>query len=108
MSCFICIVPVETSANSLHFQIYLLEGLHRWNQDSRNAALATGPSSLHCYSDELVHCVNRNYEKLFGKKVVPEFRPPSRYTGKNYISIIIPTIGIRHLSCETSLNQAIK
>lgn len=71
-----------TSANSLNFQIYLLEGLHRWNQDRAGAALATGPSPLCSYSGELLHCVNRNYLKLYGSKLVPEFSPPSRYTGK--------------------------
>lgn len=83
-------VFLGTSANSLNFQLYLLEGLHRWNQDRRCAALATDPSPLRCYSGELLHCVNRNYEKLYGRKVAPEFCPPSRYTGKKYISITVP------------------
>lgn len=76
-------VLLGTSANSLNFQIYLLEGLHRWNQDRGSAALSTGPSGLRSYSGELLHCVNQNYEKLFGKKVAPEFCPPSQYTGKH-------------------------
>ncbi|CAB1436301.1 unnamed protein product [Pleuronectes platessa] len=32
------------------------------------------------YSGDLLHFVNDNYQKLFGRKVVPEFCPPSRYT----------------------------
>ncbi|XP_044040166.1 uncharacterized protein LOC122870220 [Siniperca chuatsi] len=60
-----------TSANSLNFQVYLLEGLHRWNQDRGSAALSTGPCALRSYSGDLLHCVNKNYEKLFGRKVVP-------------------------------------
>lgn len=48
-----------TSANSLNFQIYLLEGLHRWNQDRGSAALSTGPSGLCSYSGDLLHCVNK-------------------------------------------------
>lgn len=76
-------VLLGTSANSLNFQVYLLEGLHRWNQDRGSAALSTGPASLRSYSGDLLHCVNRNYEKLFGRKMVPEFCPPSRYTGKH-------------------------
>ncbi|KAL2102089.1 hypothetical protein ACEWY4_003850 [Coilia grayii] len=82
-----------TSANSLNFQLYLLEGLHRWNQDRRCAALATDPSPLRCYSGELLHCVNLNYEKLYGRKVAPEFCPPSRYTGE--------LIGVQHLFQQT-------
>ncbi|CAL8307416.1 unnamed protein product [Merluccius merluccius] len=82
-----------TSANSLNFQIYLLEGLHRWNQDRGSAALSTGPSVLRSYSGDLLHCVNTNYEKLFGRKVVPEFCPPSRYTGE--------LIGVQYLFRQT-------
>ncbi|KAK0141515.1 hypothetical protein N1851_021337 [Merluccius polli] len=82
-----------TSANSLNFQIYLLEGLHRWNQDRGSAALSTGPSMLRSYSGDLLHCVNTNYEKLFGRKVVPEFCPPSRYTGE--------LIGVQYLFRQT-------
>ncbi|XP_034460728.1 uncharacterized protein LOC117773137 [Hippoglossus hippoglossus] len=82
-----------TSANSLNFQIYLLEGLHRWNQDRGVAALSTGPSSLRSYSGDLLHSVNNNYEKLFGRKVVPEFCPPSRYTGE--------LIGMQYLFRQT-------
>lgn len=69
--------------NSLNFQIYLLEGLHRWNQDRAGAAPSTGPSGLHSYSGDLLQYVNKYYEKLFGRKVLPEFCPPSRYTGKH-------------------------
>ncbi|KAL2092076.1 hypothetical protein ACEWY4_011874 [Coilia grayii] len=83
----------RTSANSLNFQLYLLEVLHRWNQDRRCAALATDPSPLRCYSGELLHCVNRNYEKLYGRKVAPEFCPPSRYTGE--------LIGVQYLFQQT-------
>ncbi|XP_031423253.1 uncharacterized protein LOC116220492 isoform X2 [Clupea harengus] len=82
-----------TSANNLNFQIYLLEGLHRWNQDRGGAALATGPSALSGYSGDLLHRVNTNYEKLFGRKVAPEFCPPSRYTGE--------LIGIQYLFRQT-------
>ena len=74
-------VLLGTSANSLNFQIYLLEGLHRWNQDRGSAALSTGPSAIRSYSGDLLHCVNRNYQKLFGRKVAPGFCPPSCYTG---------------------------
>ncbi|KAM9758030.1 uncharacterized protein ACNS7B_005148 [Menidia menidia] len=82
-----------TSANSLNFQLYLLEGLHRWNQDRRVAALATELASLCCYSGELLHSVNRSYERVFGRKVAPEFCPPSRYTGE--------LIGMQYLYRQT-------
>ncbi|XP_055065387.2 uncharacterized protein [Misgurnus anguillicaudatus] len=82
-----------TSANSLNFQIYLLEGLNRWNQDREAASLSSGPSALCSYTGELVYCVNRNYEKLFGKKMVPTFHPPACYTGE--------LIGVQYLFQQT-------
>lgn len=69
------------SANLLNYQIYLLEGLSRWNQDRAAAAVTSEPSTLRTYTGELVHCVNRNYEKVFGRKLVPGFSPPAEYTG---------------------------
>ncbi|KAJ4923341.1 hypothetical protein JOQ06_026017 [Pogonophryne albipinna] len=48
---------------------------------------------LHSYSGDLLHCVNKNFEKLFGRKMVPEFCPPSRYTGE--------LIGMQYLLQQT-------
>jgi len=56
-------VLLGTSANSVNLQIYLLEGLHRWNQGRGTAALGTGPSALRSYSGDLLYCVNKNFEK---------------------------------------------
>ncbi|KAB5528391.1 hypothetical protein PHYPO_G00139690 [Pangasianodon hypophthalmus] len=72
-----------TSANTLNFQLYLLEGLNRWNQEQAAASLATEPSSLLTYAGEVVHCINTNSLKVFGRKYIPSFRPPSKYTGKS-------------------------
>ncbi|MEQ2196210.1 hypothetical protein XENOCAPTIV_026610, partial [Xenoophorus captivus] len=72
------------SANSLNFQIYLLEGLHRWNHNRATAAVETETSGLRSYSGELVHSVNTDYERVFGKKLVPSFTPPAKYTGIQY------------------------
>jgi len=70
------------SANSLNLQIYLLEGLLRWNQDRAAAAVAGGSSTLRTYTGELVYSVNENYNKLYGRKLIPSFTPPAVYTGK--------------------------
>ncbi|XP_051797275.1 uncharacterized protein LOC110970686 isoform X3 [Acanthochromis polyacanthus] len=71
-----------TSANSLNFQLYLLEGLNRWNQDREAASLAVKPPSLLSYSGDLVLCVNNYSTKVLGRKLVPSFQPPSVYTDK--------------------------
>ncbi|XP_049339078.1 uncharacterized protein LOC125804018 [Astyanax mexicanus] len=71
------------SANSLNFQVYLLEGLNRWNQDRAAAAVVKEPSPLRTYTGELVHFVNDSFLKVFGKKLVTAFTPPGQYTGKD-------------------------
>ncbi|XP_035985547.1 uncharacterized protein LOC118559003 [Fundulus heteroclitus] len=85
------------SANTLNFQIYLLDGLHRWNHNRAAAAVETETSGLRTYSGELVHSVNVDYERVFGKKLVPSFTPPAKYTGFN-------TKYYAHCPVFTSLN----
>lgn len=73
------------SANSLNFQMYLLDGLHRWNQNRAAAAVEVDTLGLRTYSGELLHSVNTDYEEVFGKKLVPSFSPPAKYTGNKQI-----------------------
>lgn len=70
-----------TSANALNFQLYLLEGLNRWNQDRGAAAVTSKQASLLTYAGDVAHCVNTNSLKVFGRAFVPTFRPPAKYTG---------------------------
>ncbi|XP_043092078.1 uncharacterized protein LOC122342363 [Puntigrus tetrazona] len=53
-----------TSANALNFQLYLLEGLNRWNQDRAAASVTSKPASLLTYAGEMTHCVNTNSLKV--------------------------------------------
>ncbi|XP_067093089.1 uncharacterized protein [Osmerus mordax] len=87
-----------TSANALNFQLYLLEGLNRWNQDRGTAAVTSKPSSLLTYSGGVAHCVNTNSLKVFGRAFVPTFTPPAKYTGE--------LLGVDYLLSQTgqSLN----
>ncbi|XP_077076087.1 uncharacterized protein LOC143728992 [Siphateles boraxobius] len=87
------VVSNGTSANSLNFQLYLLEGLNRWNQDREAASLAVRPPSLLSYSGDIVHCVNNYSVKVLGRKLVPSFQPPAVYTGE--------LIGIDYLYRQT-------
>ncbi|XP_073725207.1 uncharacterized protein [Misgurnus anguillicaudatus] len=82
-----------TSANSLNFQLYLLEGLNRWNQDRKMASLAGKPPSMLSYSGDLMHCVNTQSVKVLGRELAPSFQPPSVYTGE--------LIGIDYLYRQT-------
>ncbi|XP_058627811.1 uncharacterized protein LOC131538036 [Onychostoma macrolepis] len=71
-----------TSANALNLQLYLLEGLNRWNQDRAAASVTSKPASLLTDSGDMAHCVNTNSLTVFGRPFVPTFRPPGRYTGE--------------------------
>ncbi|KAI9541920.1 hypothetical protein NQZ68_026385 [Dissostichus eleginoides] len=53
-------------ANALNFQLYLLEGLNRWNQDRGAAAVTSKQASLLTYAGDVAHCVNTNSLKVFG------------------------------------------
>ncbi|RVE63408.1 hypothetical protein OJAV_G00135740 [Oryzias javanicus] len=64
--------------NSLYFQMYLLEGLHRWNQFK-----AAGESAgSHTDTRDLLHSVHTNYQKVFGKQFDSSFKTPAKYTGE--------------------------
>ncbi|KAJ8382141.1 hypothetical protein SKAU_G00029200 [Synaphobranchus kaupii] len=82
-----------TQANSLNFQLYLLEGLNRWNQDRAAAATTQKQSAFLSYSGDLVQCVNTHSTKVFGRTFVPSFRPPAQYTGE--------VIGVEYLLRQT-------
>ncbi|XP_034469710.1 uncharacterized protein LOC117778320 [Hippoglossus hippoglossus] len=71
-----------TSANALHFQVYLLEGLVRWNEDRARAAVAGEPrrSTARCYSAQLLSGVRRLSQKFMGKTLVENFTQPGEYT----------------------------
>lgn len=53
--------------------------------DRAAAAVAGGGSTLRTYTGELVYSVNENYNKLYGRKLVPSFTPPTVYTGKDIL-----------------------
>ncbi len=61
------------SANDVHFQAYLLEGLMRWNTD--RAAKVVGARST-SYDSRLVATINTLSEEVLGKPL------HSKYTGK--------------------------
>ena len=71
------------TANDVHFQAYLLEGLMRWNQDRARAAVsivnrAEPPQSYLVLNR---HVVNKLSEEVFGQPLVPNFKGPNKYTG---------------------------
>ncbi|CAB1441186.1 unnamed protein product [Pleuronectes platessa] len=84
-----------TSANDLHFQVYLLEGLVRWNEDRARAAVAGNArrSTARCYNARLLSSVNRLSKKFMGITLVENFTQPWEYTGE--------LIGLEYLYSQT-------
>ncbi|KAM4544753.1 uncharacterized protein PAE49_017568 isoform 3-T6 [Odontesthes bonariensis] len=76
-----------TSTNLLNFQLYLLEGLNRWNQDWGTAAVSGKPSCLLTYAGD----INNNSLKVLGREYVPNFTPPAKYTGNIYFPCAFAT-----------------
>ena len=68
-----------TSANDMHFQAFLLEGLVRWNKD-REAAV-TPSVTAPCYDSILTAAVNQLSASVFGEAMYPQVKGPRKYTG---------------------------
>ena len=74
-------IKTGTSANDVHFQAFLLEGLHRWNKDREAqivTAARTAPSS---YNSKLMSVVNELSDTVLGKRLHMDYRQPRAYTG---------------------------
>ncbi|XP_062407375.1 uncharacterized protein LOC134098359 [Sardina pilchardus] len=71
-------IPGRT-ASDVHFQVYLLEGLVRWNEDRGRAAVEGGQrSALRCYSALLQHSFNQL--ALEFNLLVDNYTQPREYT----------------------------
>lgn len=70
-----------TSANDLHFQAFLLEGLVRWNRDRELAAVTLTDSSPSSYDCALTSAVNLLSHSVLGRELYPNFKGPNKYTG---------------------------
>lgn len=78
-----------TLANDINFQVYLLDGLFRWNQDREAAAVGTETREHRprTYSGPLKNLVNRLYLEILGEPFFEDFRPPGIYTG-DFLTLI--------------------
>ncbi|XP_053724454.1 uncharacterized protein LOC128760806 isoform X1 [Synchiropus splendidus] len=83
-----------TSASDVHFQVYLLEGLARWNEDRGRASVKkTNKSALRCYNTELVDSFSHDTQMFLGKTLVETYTVPREYTGE--------LIGVEYLYSQT-------
>jgi len=91
VQCSACAVAMScsgNSANDVHFQSYLLEGIRRWNDDRATAALASSGGDDRSFCDVLKEAANHLSEKVLGHKVDSSFRPAKLYTGTDTLLLL--------------------
>ncbi|XP_014667376.1 PREDICTED: uncharacterized protein LOC106808959 [Priapulus caudatus] len=85
-----------TSASDVHYQMYLLEGLARWNKD-RAKATKSEPDcrsyNSRSYNSRLMHACNELSSAVLGKTLISGFDVPAAYTGE--------LIGVEYLYSQT-------
>jgi hypothetical protein len=69
-----------TLASDVLFQAYMVDGLHRWNEDRDRAAVST-QTDHQSYSGLLRHTANTMGLKLPSRKIDPSYNEPRKYTG---------------------------
>lgn len=67
-------------------QMYMLEGLSRWNMGrAKEAVDVEGASTLRSFDVRLMSHLNNLSQRVHGCALVPEFTPPGKPTGKRDI-----------------------
>lgn len=77
-----------TSANTTHFQAYLLDGIARWNAKRASQAIQAPRGELRSYDIRLQQKINQLSETVHGQKIIPHFQPPAQYTGNQFLHFI--------------------
>lgn len=76
---------IGTSANDLHFQMYLLEGLVQWNEARAVADVEGGSRKDICYGGQLQQYANTLSQQLLGLNLAEDFTSPGEYTGNMFV-----------------------
>ncbi|XP_060590001.1 uncharacterized protein LOC132745184 [Ruditapes philippinarum] len=86
-----------TLAKDTNFQVYLLDGIFRWNTDRASEAIASSSQQTtdvpRTYSGSLKHQTNVLWQEVCGKPFFPNFKPPAKYTGE--------LVGLQYLYDQT-------
>ena len=69
------------AASAIHMQMYVLDGLHRWNENRRQQASPENVA-FSSYDVKLKHFVSTCAPSLVGQSVIPSFPLPAPYTGE--------------------------
>ncbi|KAL2087206.1 hypothetical protein ACEWY4_018265 [Coilia grayii] len=69
--------------NAVHMQMYMLEGVSRWNMGrAKEAVDVEGSSNLRIFDVRLMSLLNSLSQCVLGYALVPEFTPPGKPTGE--------------------------
>ncbi|XP_053385559.1 uncharacterized protein LOC123538403 isoform X2 [Mercenaria mercenaria] len=71
-----------TLASDVNFQVFLLDGVHRWNQDRQKEITTLENKAPLSYDGILQHSVNQLANVVLGKEIFPDFTIPGTYTGE--------------------------
>ena len=70
-----------SSARGTFFQVFLLEGLTRWNEDRGKAAAGAEGAGTSCYSGQEQHTLHQLTQHFFQTTLVESYVKPLQYTG---------------------------
>ena len=70
------------SANAVHFQAYLLDGLVRWNEN-RAASMAEAERLLRSYGGPLQRSLEELSREVLDQSLFEDYTRPREYTGEN-------------------------
>ncbi|MEQ2213556.1 hypothetical protein XENOCAPTIV_016868 [Xenoophorus captivus] len=65
-----------TSASGCHFQMYLLEGLTRWNADRAQAAAGAEKAGMKWYAGQKQHTLFQLTQRLLGETLAETYSKP--------------------------------
>ncbi|XP_047208710.1 uncharacterized protein LOC124859879 isoform X2 [Girardinichthys multiradiatus] len=82
-----------TSASGCHFQMYLLEGLTRWNADRAQVAVGAKKAGTKCYAVQKQQTLFQLTQRLLGETLAETYSKPLKYTGE--------LIGMSYLYAQT-------
>ncbi|CAM4668143.1 unnamed protein product [Leuciscus chuanchicus] len=74
-----------TSANTLHFQMYLLGGLVQWNEARGVAAVEGASREEICYGGQLLQYCNALSQQLLALKLAQDYTSPGELIGVEYL-----------------------
>ena len=81
----------------MNFQLYLLEGLTRWNEDRGRAIVAGGGGQQQrSYSSRDMDAVNQLSEALYGIRLFDSYTQPREYTGNTHTHTHTHTSSVKY------------